>query len=156
MAPGADSQPWHTPAMVEAAEEAERTEVWLREWIATHGGVAGTVHTRQGDKLLLAAAVNIPRPVVEAVRIVPRGKGMAGLAFERDAPVSTCNLKTDATGDVQPGARAVDANTAVAIPVHDATGQIRGIVGIAYKGERAMDDSELALLAREAEGVPSV
>lgn len=157
MAPGAGSQPWHTPVMVEAAEKAEeRTEVWLRQWIAAHGGVAGTVHTRQGDDLLLAAAVNIPPPVVEAVRVVPKGKGMAGLAFERDAPVSTCNLKTDTTGDVRPGAKAVDANAAVAIPVHDATGEIRGVVGIAYMGERTMDDSELALLTREAEAGPFV
>jgi L-methionine (R)-S-oxide reductase len=156
MTPGAGSHLWHTPPMAEAAEKAEGTEVWLRQWIAAHDGVAGTVHARQGDDMILAAAVNIPPPVVDAVRVVPKGKGMAGLAFERDAPVSTCNLKTDTTGDVRPGAKAVDASAAVAIPVHDATGEIRGIIGIAYKGERTMDDSELALLTRTAEEGPSL
>ncbi|MEU9880857.1 GAF domain-containing protein [Streptomyces phaeochromogenes] len=131
------------------------TESWLRRWIASHGGVAGTVHTRRGDDMVLAAAVNLPAPVVEAVRVVPKGKGMAGLAFERDAPVSTCNLQTDTTGDVRPGARAVDADAAVAIPVHDAAGDIRGVVGIAYRGGRAMDDRELALLTDQAEAAPS-
>ncbi|MWA07956.1 GAF domain-containing protein [Streptomyces sp. BA2] len=136
-------------------EAADRTGAWLRRWITAHGGVAGTVHARRGDDMVLAAAVNIPPPVVAVVGVVPKGKGMAGLAFERDAAVSTCNLKTDTTGDVRPGARAVDASAAVAIPVHDEAGEIRGVVGIAYQGERAMDDSELALLTREAEALPS-
>ncbi|MBT2408255.1 MULTISPECIES: GAF domain-containing protein [unclassified Streptomyces] len=137
------------------SEAANAIETWLRQWISAHGGVAGTVHLRRGDDMTLAAAVNIPPPVVAIVGVVPKGKGMAGLAFERDVPVSTCNLKTDTTGDVRPGAKAVDANAAVAIPVHDAAGEIRGVVGIAYRGERAMDDGELALLTREAEAVPA-
>ncbi|MEU6124826.1 GAF domain-containing protein [Streptomyces sp. NPDC047123] len=135
-------------------ESVDRTVTWLRHWIEAHGGVAGTVHARQGDTMILAAAVNIPPPVVKVVGTVPKGKGMAGLAFERDAAVSTCNLRTDTTGDVRPGAKAVDAAAAVAIPVHDAAGEIRGVVGIAYAGERAMDDSELALLTRAAEALP--
>ncbi|CAL9658205.1 hypothetical protein SUDANB126_06890 [Streptomyces sp. enrichment culture] len=131
------------------------TTKWLRQWITAHGGVAGTVHARQGDEMRLTAAVNIPPQVVEIVRVVPKGKGMAGLAFERNAPVSTCNLKTDTSGDVRPGAKAVNAGAAVAIPVHDAAGRIRGVVGIAYQGERPMDDGELALLTSEAEALPS-
>jgi L-methionine (R)-S-oxide reductase len=136
------------------SEAANAIESWLRDWIETHGGVAGTVHLRQGDDLMLTAAVNIPPPVASVVRVVPKGKGMAGLAFERNAPVSTCNLKTDTTGDVRPGAKAVDANAAVAIPIHDGAGEIRGVVGIAYLGEREMDESELARLTREAEASP--
>ncbi|HET6334762.1 MAG TPA: GAF domain-containing protein [Polyangiales bacterium] len=136
------------------SEAANAIETWLRQWLTANGGVAGTVHSRQGDDLTLSAAVNIPPPVAAIVRVVPKGKGMAGLAFERDAPVSTCNLKTDTTGDVRPGAKAVDANAAVAIPIHDSSGQIRGVIGIAYMGERSMDDGELQRLAREAEASP--
>ena len=131
-------------------------EQWLRSYIARNGGVAGTVHLRGAEQLELRAAVNIPPKVAEIVRAIPRGKGMAGLAWERDEPVHTCNLKTDTTGDVRPGARAVDANAAVAVPVHDAAGQIRCVVGIAYDGERAMGDSELALLTGQAQAVPPV
>jgi L-methionine (R)-S-oxide reductase len=136
------------------SEAANAIETWLRQWLSTNGGVAGTVHLRQGDDLVLSAAVNIPPPVAAIVRVVPKGKGMAGLAFERNTPVSTCNLKTDTTGDVRPGAKAVDANAAVAIPIHDDAGEIRGVVGIAYMGERDMEDNELARLAREAEASP--
>ena len=79
---------------------------------------------------------------------------MAGLAWERDQPVHTCNLKTDTTGDVRPGAKAVDANAAVAIPIHDATGALRGVVGIAFMGERDITEAELDALTRQAEALP--
>jgi hypothetical protein len=126
-------------------------EAWLRRYVSSHGGVAGTVHLRGAEQLELLAAVNIPPKVVEVVQRIPKGKGMAGLAWERDEAVSTCNLKTDRSGDVRPGAKAVDANAAVAIPIHDAAGDVRGVVGIAYMGERDMDAEELAELTREAE-----
>jgi hypothetical protein len=93
--------------------------------------------------------------VVEIVRAIPKGKGMAGLAWERDEPVHTCNLKTDSSGDVRPGAKAVDANAAVAIPIHDAQGQIRGVVGIAYMGERDLEQRELDELCAHAEKLPA-
>jgi L-methionine (R)-S-oxide reductase len=126
---------------------------WLEQYISRHGGVAGTVHALAGDALELRAAVNIPPKVVEVTRSIPRGKGMAGLAWERDRPVSTCNIKTDQSGDVRPGARAVDANAAVAIPIHG-PGGLRGVVGIAFLGERLMDQTELDQLAAEAERAP--
>ena len=126
-------------------------ERWLRDYVEQNGGVAGTVHLRSADLLELKAAVNIPPNVIELVRAIPQGKGMAGLAWERDAPVHTCNLKTDATGDVRTGAKAVDANAAVAIPIHDAAGQVRGVVGIAYRGERDITQQELNSLRAQAE-----
>ena len=134
--------------------EPNPTEAWLREWLTKNGAVAGTVHLRKGDDLLLGAAVNIPPKVAEIVAVVPKGKGMAGLAFERNEPVSTCNLKSDTSGDVRPGAKAVNANAAVAIPIHDASGAVRAVVGIAYMGEREMDDAELARLRQQAETLP--
>jgi len=133
---------------------SEQAESWLREFIARHGGVAGTIHAVAGEALALAAAVNIPPKVVELTRSIPVGKGMAGLAWQRDEPVHTCNLKSDETGDVRPGAKAVDANAAVALPVHGAGGAVRGVVGIAWMGERTLSESELAALGSEAEAAP--
>src|SRR3954471_25040413 len=106
-------------------------ERWLRGFLDAHEGIAGTAHQRQADLLVLRAAINIPPPVRRATETIPRGKGMAGLAWERNRAVATCNLKTDATGDVRPGARAVDAQGAVAIPVRDEAGEVRAVVGIA-------------------------
>jgi len=129
-------------------------QAWLEKFLADHHGVAGTVHRRTGDDLELVAAVNIPPPVQEIVRRVPRGKGMAGLAFERSEPVSTCNIQTDATGQVRPGAKMVGAQAGVALPVLDASGEVRAVVGIAYKEERTLLESELAALARESASLP--
>ena len=142
--------------MAMTPERGPELQRWLEQYIAQHGGVAGTVHLMGavGEALELAAAVNIPPRVVEATRSIPRGKGMAGLAWERDRPVSTCNLQTDQSGDVRPGARAVDASAAVAIPIHGAGGALRGVVGIAFLGERDMDQAELDRLSAEAERAP--
>jgi L-methionine (R)-S-oxide reductase len=116
--------------------------------------VAGTVHRRDGDVLTLAAALNIPPPVLEKTRVIPKGKGMAGLAWERGEVVATCNLKTDQTGDVRPGAKAVNAQGAVAIPVHDAAGALRAVVGVAFSEDRDFSADELAALRRLAEALP--
>ncbi len=135
------------------AEDPQATS-WLERFVRDHGGVAGTVHRRRGEVLELAAAHNIPEPVRRVTAIVPRGKGMAGLALERNEPVSTCNLKTDQSGDVRPGARAVDAQAAVALPVRDARGEVRAVVGIAFAGERDLEPAELTALLEAAAQLP--
>jgi L-methionine (R)-S-oxide reductase len=132
-------------------------QAWLEAFVSQCGGIAGTVHlvssTSPGE-LALAAAVRIPESVKQVVARVPRGKGMAGLALERDEPISTCNIKTDATGQVRPGARMVDARAGVALPVHDASGKVRAVVGVAFTEEKALSESELADLARAAHTLP--
>ena len=134
---------------------ASALQLWLETFIRDNGGVAGTVHQRvDADNLALAASVNIPPPVQEIVRQIPRGKGMAGLAFEHDEPIATCNIKEDASGRVRPGAKAVNAQAAVAFPVHDATGQIRAVVGIAYAAERDLGKDELDKLTGDARSLP--
>lgn len=129
-------------------------DAWLQRFVSAHGGVAGTVHVRNGDALTLAAALNIPPPVIQKTQVIPRGKGMAGLAWERGRIVSTCDLTTDQTGDVQPGAKAVNAQAAAAIPVHDAAGDLRAVVGIAFLGERDFTAAELEGFARAAAALP--
>lgn len=130
---------------------------WLETFISAHGGVAGTVHRVIDDGAALAsvAAVNIPPPVRAATAVVPRGKGMAGLALEREEPVSTCNLADDRSGDVRPGAKAVAARAAVALPVRDASA-IWAVVGIAFAGERNWSREDLDALARAADGLTFV
>ncbi len=130
-------------------------EAWLQQFVAARAGVAGTVHLLDGGVLRLAAALNIPPPVIEKTRVIPKGKGMAGLAWERDEIVATCNLQADQSGDVRPGARAVNAQGAVAIPVHDAAGGLRAVVGVAFQEDRDFSSDELASFALAAEALPS-
>jgi hypothetical protein len=130
-------------------------EIWLQQFVAAHGGVAGTVHRRTGNVLTLAASLNIPPPVIQKTRVIPKGKGMAGLAWSRNQIVSTCDLAADQTGDVQPGAKAVNAKAAAAIPVRDASGDLRAVVGIAFMAERDFSADELAVFERAAASLPS-
>ncbi len=132
------------------------TEAWLKGFLAEHGGIAGTVHLldAEADLLRLAASVNIPPPVVKVTETIPKGKGMAGLAWERDEVVATCNLKSDTSGDVRPGARAVDAQAALAIPVYAAAGKLRAVVGIAFLGEREFTAEQLLQFGDSAARLP--
>ncbi len=129
-------------------------QTWLEGFIARNGGVAGTVHLRSGEQLALEAAANIPEAVRALVKLGPRVTGMAGLAWERGEPVQTCNLQSDASGAVRPGARTVAAQAAVALPVHDARGELRAVVGIAFLGEREIEAPELERLRRSAAELP--
>lgn len=130
-------------------------ETWLRAFLEAHGGIAGTIHVRGDEALLLRAAVNIPPPVARATESVPKGKGMAGLAWERQRSVAVCNLKTDSSGDVRPGAKAVDAQAALAIPVRGGDGDVRAVVGIAFLGEREFTDADLDRFEHEARALPA-
>ena len=129
---------------------ATETEDWLANLLKHVGGVAGTVHVRDGDGLRLMSAVNIPDIVKKAVEYVPNGKGMAGIALDTGRPVQTCNLKDDTSGNVRPGAKAVSAKAAVAMPVRDGSGHIVAIVGVAFNDERELPEQEISDLMEAA------
>lgn len=135
--------------------ESAQLTGWLTDFLGRNGGIAGTVHLTRGDELVLSAWHNIPPPVRELSAVVPNGKGMAGLAMQRQEPVQTCNVQTDDSGDVRPGARAVSAQAAVALPVHDTGGSVRAVVGIAFIGERELPDDEVERLRTEAADLPT-
>jgi L-methionine (R)-S-oxide reductase len=104
--------------------------------------------------LTIVAAVNIPPKVQEVTASIPMGKGMAGLAWQGNRAIQTCNLKDDTSGAVKPGAKAVDARAAVALPVHDSGGSVRAVVGLAWMDERVLSDDAIAAIAHDAEATP--
>jgi L-methionine (R)-S-oxide reductase len=107
----------------------------------------GTIHVLESDGVLhlKAASAGIPAPVIEAVRLVPIGKGMAGLAVQRKQPVSVCNLQTDASGAARPGAKATGMEGALVVPLL-AGGEAVGALGIANRAPRAFTLEEATLL----------
>ena len=119
---------------------------------------SGTIHVLGADGLLhlRAASAGIPEVVLNTVRTIPVGKGMAGLAVERRQPVDACNLQTDTSGDVRPGARATGLQGSIVVPMlHDEAAV--GALGIANRTERTFTAEETAdlmavgrLLARHA------
>jgi L-methionine (R)-S-oxide reductase len=107
----------------------------------------GTIHLLESDGLLhlKAASAGIPAAVLEAVRLVPIGKGMAGLAVQRKEPVSVCNLQTDASGAARPGAKATGMEGALVVPLLLGD-EAAGALGIANRAPRAFTPEETALL----------
>ena len=129
-------------------------EARLRAYLGDFGGVAGSVHLVHRDDLLLVAGVNLPGPLAAAVAVIPRGKGMAGTAWLRGEPVRTCDLKSDTAGGVvRPGARAVGAGAAVALPVRGADGEVIAVVGIAFDDERDIPEHEIQGLTAGATAI---
>ena len=127
---------------------------WLQDFIREHQGAAGTVHLFENGGLRLAASVNIPPPVQQVVAWVPNGKGMAGLALQRKEAVQTCNLQEDRSGAVKPGAKAVNAQAAVALPVMNDAGDVRAVVGIAFRDEREFSAGDIEALSASASSLP--
>jgi L-methionine (R)-S-oxide reductase len=115
---------------------------------------SGTIHLLEADGVLhlKAATANIPPFVLDKVKLVPVGKGMAGLAVERNAPVNTCNIQTDTTGDVRSGAKATGLEGAIVVPIQR-DGAAIGALGIANRSERTFTDAEIADLLREGQAI---
>jgi len=135
-------------------EKNQAQQTWLESFIAQHDAIAGTVHVQRGEDLYLAAAHNIPPKVVAIVAHVPHGKGMAGMAQVSKEPVQTCNLQTDETGNIKPGAKAVDAQAALALPVLDDLGAVRAVVGIAWSKEGEIGPAEEQAMMKLAAALP--
>jgi L-methionine (R)-S-oxide reductase len=93
----------------------------------------GTVHLldEKSGSLILEAHRGIPDVVLDKIRTIPVGKGMAGIAAERREPVQVCNLQTDSSGVVRPGARDTKMEGSLAVPMLSAAGVLKGTLGIA-------------------------
>lgn len=119
----------------------------LDDAIAHLNADSGTIHIKDPERmvLLLAASTNIPAPVLDIVREVPWGKGMAGLAVERLQPVSVCNIQSNTSGDVRPGAKATGVQGALVVPMLRG-GQAVGAFGVGCVGDREFNAEESAWL----------
>jgi signal transduction protein with GAF and PtsI domain len=111
--------------------------------IEEFGADSGTIHLLGKDGTLkLAASQGIPEVVLERVQSIPIGKGMAGLAAARREPVTICNLQTDTSGDARPGARLTGMEGAIAVPMLDGAGAVKGVLGIANRAARTFSEDE--------------
>jgi L-methionine (R)-S-oxide reductase len=130
-----------------ATSSGARWDTALARILEQFDADSGTIHLLGDDGVLhlKAASPGIPAFVLETVREVPVGKGMAGLAVERKQPVNACNIQTDTTGDVRPGAKATGLQGSVVVPILRGDAAI-GALGIANHRERTFTDDETSLL----------
>jgi len=111
------------------------------------GADSGTIHFLRDDGVLhlTAASPGMPATVLDVIKTIPVGKGMAGLAVERREPVSTCNIQSDTSGDVRAGARATSLAGAIVVPIFR-DDDVVGALGVANRSERTFTESEIAAL----------
>jgi L-methionine (R)-S-oxide reductase len=107
----------------------------------------GTVHflDESSGVLMLRAAKGVPDMVLDRVRLVPVGKGMAGLAAERRQPVQVCNLQSDQSGVANPIARETKMEGSIAVPMLVGE-RLRGVLGVAKPVTYEFDQAEIDLL----------
>lgn len=120
----------------------------LERLVHAFGAHTGTIHwIGDGGLLHLAAVVgSFPPPVMDSIRVIPVGKGLAGLAAERRTCVTVCNLQTDDTGQARPAARATGMEGAITAPCLGPDGSVVGVIGVANTQARTFTDAEQASL----------
>jgi len=109
---------------------------------------SGAIHRLNDDNMLCLKAngPGMPQQVLEKIQTIPIGKGMAGLAVERNKPVNSCNIQQDTTGDVNPGAKETGLQGSIVVPIRNSEGKAIGSLGIASHKERTFSEEEIAEL----------
>jgi len=107
---------------------------WLNGILAEFGCHTGTLHAAdpEGETLKLVAQVGIPAMLLDRIKVIPFGKGIAGAAAATRQPVELCNLQMNLGGVAEPGARATQAAGSIAVPVFaaDGGGRVVGTLGV--------------------------
>lgn len=108
----------------------------LRDTLARFNSETGTIHRLHEPTqwLRLVAQVGLPPQLLDVVKVIPAGKGIAGQVIASGQPVTLCNLQTDTSGVAQPGAKQTGVGGALCVPIRDGD-KIVGTLGIGTSRE---------------------
>lgn len=134
-------------------EPSDAVGQYLNDVLTEFECVSGTIHRAGQDGLELVAHEGIPEPVLDRIQHIPVGKGMAGIAAEREEPVQVCNLQTDDSGVAEAGARETGMQGSIAAPIFGADGELVGVLGVAKAQAYEFTDAECELLLRAGERI---
>ncbi len=103
----------------------------LEHVLADFHSETGTIHLLDAEKQLLHlnAQIGLPAQMLDIVKTIPVGKGIAGQTVAQNKPVRICNLQTDSGGVAKPGARQTGVGGALCVPMCK-NGKIVGTLGI--------------------------
>jgi L-methionine (R)-S-oxide reductase len=103
----------------------------LREALPQFHSETGTIHLLDSENrlLYLAAQVGLPPQMLEVVKTIPVGKGIAGQVILQNKPVTICNLQADTGGVAKPGAKQTGVGGALCVPLRDGDKTV-GTIGI--------------------------
>ncbi len=109
----------------------QNLEKVLRETLQQFRSETGTIHVLDAEKQLLhlTTQIGLPPQVLEIVKTIPVGKGIAGQVAAQNKPVSICNLQTDSSGAAKPGAKQTGVGGALCVPIRTGD-KLTGTLGI--------------------------
>ena len=103
----------------------------LREVLKHFNSETGTIHRLDAPRQLLhlVAQIGLPPQLLDIVKTIPVGKGIAGQVVAQGKPVTICNLQTDTSGIAKPGAKQTGVGGALCVPIRNGE-NIVGTLGI--------------------------
>lgn len=130
----------------EPNRESALTET-LRLVLAKLNSETGTIHRLHEPTqwLRLVAQVGLPPQLLDVVKVIPAGKGIAGQVIAQGKPVTMCNLQTDTSGVAKPGAKQTGVGGALCVPIREGD-QIVGTLGIGTRREHEYTPEETRAL----------
>lgn len=130
--------------------EAPDWQKLLNHVVDSYHCATGTLHflDTASNLLQVKAHVGVPEFLVPKLATIPMGKGMAGIAAERRAPVEMCNLQTDDSGVARPAAKETKVEGSIAVPLL-LNDRLYGVIGVGkqvpYDFTAAESDELLAI-----------
>jgi len=127
--------------------DASTFENILRDTLAQFRADTGTLHRLDATTQLLqlVAQVGLPPQLLDIVKTIPVGKGIAGETVAKNRPVTICNLQTDTSGVARPGAKQTGVGGAVCVPIRNGE-KIIGTFGIGTRREHEFSAAEINAL----------
>lgn len=140
----------NTDAIISSIRKTSGEPNWqelLETIISSFDCTTGTIHTLDptSNLLVLKSQKGIPDFLLPKMSSIPIGKGMAGIAAERKAPVEMCNLQTDDSGVARPAAKETKVEGSIAVPMM-LEGELYGTLGIAKSEPYDFTQAESAAL----------
>ena len=119
----------------------------LRDTLAQLNSETGTIHRLEepAQLLHLVAQAGLPPQLLDIVKTIPVGKGIAGETAQKNRPVTICNLQTDTSGVAKPGAKQTGVGGALCVPIRRGD-RLVGTFGIGTRQEREYSAAEINAL----------
>lgn len=144
-----------TPTAPKSDSESALKKI-LEQTLSDFQSQTGTIHLLDAEKqwLQLTAQVGLPPQMLDVVKTIPVGKGIAGQTAAQNKPVTICNLQTDNSGVAKPGAKQTGVGGALCVPIRK-EGKIIGTLGIGTMRQHEYTPEETQRLETVADSIAS-
>src|ERR1017187_38625 len=119
-------------------------ETMLRATLAQFRSETGTIHRLDAPTQLLhlVAQIGLPPQLLEVVKTIPLGKGIARETVAKKPPVPICILQPDTSAAPRPGAKQPGVGGTLCVPIRNGE-KIIGTLGIGTMHEREYSAAEI-------------